>query len=150
MQGHSGTTLGNERRMPLEPTDNKLKRKRDDTDKPSFDSKLQEYLKVMEAPSKSKTWANEDNMQTETTSIAQHETATPEKDDRPSDAEYQEGFTHPKKRRADVEPRALQSPTQAHESDVHPLEEPTPSEMQRPPESEQAASGTAREGEKES
>ncbi|KAI9872980.1 MAG: Multiple RNA-binding domain-containing protein 1 [Pleopsidium flavum] len=57
-------------RTPLAPTDNKLKRKREATDEPRKDAKLQEYLEVMQPPSKSKSWANEDNSGARTTTAA--------------------------------------------------------------------------------
>ncbi|EON67135.1 hypothetical protein W97_06388 [Coniosporium apollinis CBS 100218] len=41
---------------------NPLKRKRSESKDGSADAKLQEYLEVMQPPSKSKTWANEDGM----------------------------------------------------------------------------------------
>lgn len=148
MQVQSGEASGKDKRLPLEPTDNKLKRKRDDTDQ-AIDSKLQEYLKVMEAPSKSKTWANEDSLQTGTTSLARNEVLTPEKEDGPSDAEYEEDLKQPKKRRADLESGAPQTRAQAHESSDYPSENPTQSEIRSASAIEQAPSDAAREGEKE-
>lgn len=150
MSAQSGDNSGIDKRLSLAPTDNKLKRKRGDTDKPLIDFKLQEYLKVMEAPSKSKTWASGDYLQTETPSLAQTEAPTFGKEDEPSDAEYEEGSKRLKKRRADSETRALHTQTPAHEIDQRPPENPTQSEVPSAAANEQVPSDADREGEKDS
>ena len=150
MQAQGEDVAKNDERLPLAPTDNKLKRKRDETDKPPMDSKLQEYLKVMEAPSKSKTWANEDNLQTGTTSLAQNEAALLREDGGPSDAEYEDRSKQPKKRKADSEPRAIANPTQAQRSDQHALDGPAASEIEDATTNDEAPFDAAGAGEKES
>lgn len=91
--------------IPLAPTDNKLKRKREGTDEPRKDAKLQEYLEVMQPPSKSKTWANEDNSVTRTSTAAHVEVSNLENQDGQSDEEYKKVSTQFRQRRADPEPR---------------------------------------------
>jgi len=105
---------------------------------------------VMEAPSKSKTWASEDYLQPETTSLAQTEAPTFGTEDEPSDAEYEEGSKQLKKRRAVSETRALHYQTPAHESGQHLPEIPTQPEVPSAAANEQVPSDAVREGEKES
>lgn len=104
----------------------------------------------MEAPSKSKTWASEDYLETGTTSLTQNEASTLEKEDGLSEAEYEKGLKQPKKRRVDSDTRAPPNPEQNLESDEHPLKNPSQSEIRSDAANEQVPSDTAREGEKES
>lgn len=103
----------------------------------------------MEAPSKSKTWGNEDNVQTGMTSLAQYEAPTLEKEEGPSDVEYEEHLEQPKKRRAGIESQAPQITTQAQGSDEHSLSAPTEPEIQSAAAQEPGPSDAAQKEEKD-
>lgn len=91
-------------RNDLAPAENKLKRKRDDADQSRKDVKLQEYLEVMQPPSKSKTWANEDISGSKTPTVA-HLGGPPKEQDGESDEEYQKVSKQYRHGKTNPEPR---------------------------------------------